>query len=86
MCLSGVGRPVQHMEWRTPAEHRITIRRYEAGSGVWIGAAFRRQGWKARRYLRGRYHVVSRRIGQDLGNRDVGAAAGSALALVRGLV
>jgi glycosyltransferase involved in cell wall biosynthesis len=85
VCASGVGTPVQHMEWRTEKEHRVVLRRYEAGSGAWIGAALRRNGVAARRHLRSRLHVVRQRVQLNLKERDITAALSAVWSLVKGL-
>lgn len=44
---TGVGAPVLHREWRSADETHVNLRRYERGTGAWVGKALReypRQG------------------------------------------
>jgi glycosyltransferase involved in cell wall biosynthesis len=54
VIVSGTGDAVEHIEWRSSAEDRLTLISYEEGAGVWIGKALRERPRAAMALLRWR--------------------------------
>lgn len=59
---SGVGAPVEHLDWRSEAADYRNLRAYERGAGAWIGKLLREQPRAALPYLGPRLYPLDARI------------------------
>ncbi len=86
LVLSGVGAPVTHLAWRSADDHAALLRSYEAGAGVWIGAALRARRPYARRHLKQRTLMLLDRVRPDVRAGRLRRPLRLAFALLAGLV
>jgi glycosyltransferase involved in cell wall biosynthesis len=73
-AVSGVGDPVDHIEWRSRAENLRNIRAYERGSGAWIGKFARTDFRGALPYARARVWLLRDGIRRSPGIRTAPVA------------
>lgn len=84
--VSGVGAPVQHVDWRDPAQERQTMLSYQRGNGAWIGKLARRDCDDARFQLRQIMRITRQTRESGFEGSWLAYAANSGAAIARGLI
>jgi len=85
--LSGVGAPVEHLDWRSAGEDYGNLRAYERGAGAWIGKLLRARPRAAFPNLTERIDLLRERMGTAFTDRRERVQAMLSVAsFLRGLI